>query len=1034
MPRIIFNRYLFLRTPALSYLDYESSCMADLLKEQFFQSAIFFASESLYSELKRCGFNYMLLDGKVKLSLQKYFNRMCYRPTPFGMFSAFTSLTWNMFEDSLDCILDDSGKVYINPDFQFTADLARKIEESGEVGNVRYCLNSAIYSIKSEKRYLAQYYDSKQKKTDFFINSFETNRLLNKLFNFCRDGRTKQELTAWLNNLVDDLDEVVSYIDDLVKEGILVSELCPNMSGEKYFERLTRIVLENGKNSGLVREITAYGELLSHIRAGNGPDLKKMAGNELYALGKKKFKSMFYVAYEKSTTSSLEKKYQQFLHEGLDCLIKLNIDEPIKSLGDFTTRFRQRYEDQEIPVLQALDHEAGIGYKGLENNLVPSELLDGIQLDLQTSSLSFSWTSVHEFFLSKLVEINRDEHLVISGTDLTKIKEQSHLKIPPSFSAIFRVFGNKVWIEQAGGCTSTALLGRFTLFNEKVLEEARYVAAIEEKTNEDVIFAEISCFNDEHAANINSNAGIRNYEIPIGVHSTYHADNIISLSDLTISVVDSHIFLRSKKLNKIVIPRLSSAFNYSRSELTVFRFLCDLQYQDLKFNFNLDLRSLLPGLKYYPRVEYKNCILFPATWILGVEEINELLNGSGKDSFVKISNRIRLNKHFALTEGDNQLLFDKDNLQSVDLFLQVIKNKKQAVLQEVFIDEEAKIKDSHGKPYIGQFIASVFADEVTYSQMTSPKLKLTKHKAKRIYLPGDEWVYFKVYCHPAVSNGILIKDVKRIVATLKRQKILKSWFFIRYADPDHHLRIRIHINPKDAARVVSYFEKSMRTQVEKGHVNNLTVDTYKRELERYGNDTIQYAENVFNASSEQVIGYLKNLKMQQTEFSEFHLAIISVDALLAVLFSENSDKVRLLKLLHDGMKQEFDDNKQLKFQLDNKYRENSAFFNNINKSKPVIIGLIGKKEFDNYLAALELLKINAQDLTTLNMMKLAGDLIHMDLNRLFNDRQRNHEFIIYYLLYKYYLSVEARKGKGLIPFTPTFKGFGVNHVSESLFK
>ena len=777
MPGIIFNRYLFLRTPALSYLDYESSCPADLLNDQFFQSAIFFASESLYTELKRCGFNYMRLDNKVKLSLQKYFNRMCHRPTPFGMFSAFTSLAWNMFEDSQDCILEDAGKVYINPDFQFTADLARKIEASGEFANVKYFLNSAIYSVESEKRYLAQYYDSKQKKTDFFIKSFENNRILSKLFKFCGEGRTKQELISWLNTVVDDGEEVRTYIDDLVGEGILVPELCPNMSGEKYFERLIKIVAENDSGSELAREIKTYGDLLNRIRAANGPDIKKMAGNELYSLGKNKFKSMFYVAYERNSPSSLDKKYQEFIRDGLDCLIKINFDMPVKSLSDFAVRFRNRYEDQEIPILQALDHEAGVGYQGAGNNLVPSELLDGIQLDLQSSSVSFNWTPVHELFLSKLVGTSPGEPIIISAADLEKIKDQNQLKIPPSFSVVFRVFDDRVWIEQAGGCTATALLGRFTLFNEKVVEEARYIAAVEEKSNEDVIFAEISCFNDEHAANINSNAGIRKYEIPIGVHSTYNPDNIISLSDLAISVVDGQICLRSKKLNKVVIPRLSSAFNYSRSELTIFKFLCDLQYQNLKFNFNFDFRSLLPGLNYYPRVEYNKCILFPATWILGVEEINELMNELGVDSFFKISKRIRLKKRFALTEGDNQLLFDKDNLQSIDFFLQVIKNKKQVVLQEVFIDEPTKVTDSQGKPYLGQFIASVFADEATYSQMTSPISKLTKHKAKRIYLPGDEWIYLKVYCHPAVSNGILTKDIKRIIATLKRQKILKSWFF-----------------------------------------------------------------------------------------------------------------------------------------------------------------------------------------------------------------------------------------------------------------
>jgi hypothetical protein len=39
--------------------------------------------------------------------------------------------------------------------------------------------------------------------------------------------------------------------------------------------------------------------------------------------------------------------------------------------------------------------------------------------------------------------------------------------------------------------------------------------------------------------------------------------------------------------------------------------------------------------------------------------------------------------------------------------------------------------------------------------------------------------------------------------------------------------------------------------------------------------------------------------------------------------------------------------------------------------------------------------------------QLLADLIHMHLNRIFIDRQRNQELIIYYCLYKYQVSVKA---------------------------
>ncbi len=1035
MPDFIFNPYLFLRTPALSYKDYDSAKLEDIIKTKFFQSAIFFASESLYMEICSNNFDYGRLDDKVKLSLQKYFNRMCYRPTPFGMFSAFCSLNWSSGEYAGKCILEEKDEVYINPDFQFTAELARRMESSGEFSKVRYFPNDTVYGMKGEKRYLTGRFDDKRKKTEFFINSFETNRVLNRLLNYCRLGKTRAEMEQWLSEFVDENEDAKAYVNDLIAEGLLITELYPNMTGPKYFERLAAIADEHKDNSELAREVLSFKNLFEQIRQESGPGLSGIADSALYAQLKKKFKSMFYVAYEKTSSSPLDKNYLERIRDGLNCLVKISGEPQQGSLTKFVSRFRSRFEDQEVPLLLALDREAGVGYEGLEANLITSELLDGIQLDLQLNSLNFNWTPVHEFFLSKLVATNANEPIFIYDSELEKLNENSGLKTPPSFSIIFRVYDDKIWIEQAGGCTATALLGRFTLFSEKVHEEAKGIAAVEERSNPDVIFAEISCFNDEHAANINVNAGIRKFEIPIGVHAEHQIENIISLSDLFVSVVDNHIRLRSKKHNKIIIPRLSSAYNYSRSELTVFRFLCDLQCQGLKLNYNFDLRALLPGLSFYPRVEYRKCILYPATWILHQQEIAEMADSlDEKDKFYKLCKKIGLQRRFALTEGDNQLVFDQDDDASVNLFVKTIKNKTLVVLNEVFADHPSQVVDSSGGQYAGQFIASVFSPAEAYPYKTFTQHSRLNNKIRRVYLPGDEWVYFKLYLHPSASNGILIKDILNIVNRLKKQEVLKSWFFIRYADPDHHLRIRIKINPNEGARVVQYFEKKMRGQVERGSVNNLVLDTYKREIERYGADKIEYAEAVFNASSELIINFLKRARNKQTDISEFHLAIVSVNALLDVFFAENPDKIDLVNMMHEGMKREFDDSKQLKFQLDNKYREYAGFFNSIEKKGPSIINMAGKKQFENYVNALQRLKSVMQSSTAMGTKKLAGDLVHMHLNRLFTDKQRNHEFIIYYLLYKYYVSAEARRTKAGLSFSPTFKGFSVDQVEKVIFK
>ena len=49
--------------------------------------------------------------------------------------------------------------------------------------------------------------------------------------------------------------------------------------------------------------------------------------------------------------------------------------------------------------------------------------------------------------------------------------------------------------------------------------------------------------------------------------------------------------------------------------------------------------------------------------------------------------------------------------------------------------------------------------------------------------------------------------------------------------------------------------------------------------------------------------------------------------------------------------------------------------------------------------------------TSKRKTQLLADLIHMHLNRLFIDRQRNQELIIYYCLYKHQISVKAVANK-----------------------
>ena len=278
---------------------------------------------------------------------------------------------------------------------------------------------------------------------------------------------------------------------------------------------------------------------------------------------------------------------------------------------------------------------------------------------------------------------------------------------------------------------------------------------------------------------------------------------------------------------------------------------------------------------------------------------------------------------------------------------------------------------------------------------------------------------FKLYSHPSVSNNILIKNINKVIIGLRKQKILKCWYFIRYNDTGTHLRVRLRIDKNNIAKVIQYFEKNIRSDFEKGSVNNLLLDTYKREIERYGAYTIEHAEKAFEASSDLVVNFLRKTTKIQSGYSELHLALLTANVLLEVFLTPGAGFIKLLKLIHEGMKHEFEDNKSVKLQLDNKYREYSTFINTMTADKHTIIFIAGKKELFNYIKALTQLKSKTVVFTEEKRNKMVADLLHMHLNRVFTENHRKQEFIIYYLLYKYHLSLEARKIKtsSLLPIT-----------------
>jgi len=72
---------------------------------------------------------------------------------------------------------------------------------------------------------------------------------------------------------------------------------------------------------------------------------------------------------------------------------------------------------------------------------------------------------------------------------------------------------------------------------------------------------------------------------------------------------------------------------------------------------------------------------------------------------------------------------------------------------------------------------------------------------QRTFTPGDHWLYFKVYTGFKTADQIITQVIAPLANQLLNSQIISKWFFIRYSDPELHLRLRFFLTDTNKAGV-----------------------------------------------------------------------------------------------------------------------------------------------------------------------------------------------------------------------------------------
>ena len=271
-------------------------------------------------------------------------------------------------------------------------------------------------------------------------------------------------------------------------------------------------------------------------------------------------------------------------------------------------------------------------------------------------------------------------------------------------------------------------------------------------------------------------------------------------------------------------------------------------------------------------------------------------------------------------------------------------------------------------------------------------------KLKKSFIVGEEWLYYKIYAGPKTCDLVLTEILKPVTEELLKSRKIDQWFFIRYNDPKHHLRVRFHYTEKAAiADIINSLYPPLNEYISQDLIWKVQLDTYHREIERYGTTTITESELLFFYNSKMIVDFLDVIDGEEGEQIRWLFGMRTIDSLLHCFGYTEDDKLQLLERLKLGFGQEFGMNKSLRKQLDKKFRDTqelvTEFMSFSRESRP------------EYAILIDILEAHAGDIS--KVVKIIqnkcmpgvlddrmGSYIHMFMNRLFRSKNRVHELSV----------------------------------------
>lgn len=964
---------------------------------------------------------------KVERSVLRYLYRTASRATPYGLFAGCSLGTVTSTTPTVLALSDrQDWQKRATLSAERLAQLTFAVVSRPEIRpHLRLRANDTLYRVGDAWRYLETRRAGIE--TTFRLTAADSDAFLEQVLETARRGASFDSLVTALRTLDAELgdDDIREYLNGLFDAELLVPELGVGATRSDLLPEVGRVLDQANSELAapwqtLTQQVASVGVALGQpagaydgVASAAAALVPEVTGRALLAVD----------LYKPGGELRLCAQDLETLVPAVSLMSQLRA--PVRRLTRFHAAMERKFERREVPLLAALDEEIGVGVPDWMDAASEAPAANTLPLGGAGGPGergSGMWPEVEDFLLEALQTVWRtgQSTLELDARRLEAVvARRPKVSLPDAFNLRVSLTGaasGPKWLLHGGfGPSGAQQIGRFCTLDPALEAAVRAHVEREEQTQPDAVFAEVAHLPGGRGASIAVRPALRRYEIAcLGATST-GPEETLTLDDLLVSAQPGELVLRSRRLGRRVYPRVSSAHNFmAPGMLHLYRFLGMLQLEgtaDMKWSWGrfASARSL-------PRVVLGEVILAPARWHFAADVFAGVSQSDGaalNACVQRLRNENRLPRFVAVSRtGDEEsLTCDLDNPLSVTAAFSR-SNERQAITCTELIpavgDEPVRAPDGG---YAHELLIPFLRSDQAPRAADRPAERKALATRRLTYPPGSEWLYVRVGCVPAVQDRLLAGPLQALVAEGRAEGRFDRWFFIRFDDPEPHLRLRFH-GPAETllTGLLPRLTSALQPSMDAGLVSRIAVDTYEPELDRYGGEeAMPHAEQLFDADSEAMLALVSAPPSER-----WKLGVPSANRLLADLGLSEEERLIWAERARSTFAREFEVDAAFGHAMGRRFREHRAELQALldgdgsRRDHASVAAVLSQRTQESAAAAQALRALAARGALSVTVPALGTALVHMTLNRLLRTGQRAQELVIYDLLTRLYESKLAR--------------------------